>query len=80
MPPYRNTTGDGVIGKPSRHVLAAGLATARDWIRRRVREARTAAELRALDDAQLRDIGVDRSEIASVARGLAQGDATRRKR
>ena len=80
MPLFRNATSDGIAGRQPRHSLTDSLAIARVWIRRRVREARTAAELRALDDDQLRDIGVHRSEIASLARNLAQGDDTRRKR
>ena len=80
MPQPQNATGNGVAGRQARHSLTDSLATALAWVRRRVREARTAAELRALDDDQLRDIGVHRSEIASLARNLAQGDDTRRKR
>ena len=80
MPLFQNATGNGVAGRQARHALTDSLAIARAWIRRRARAARTAAELRALDDDQLRDIGVHRSEIASLARHLAQGDDTRRKR
>ena len=79
MPPFRNATSDGVADRQTRHSLTDSLAIALAWIRCRVREARTAAVLRALDDDQLRDIGVHRSEIASLARGLARDD-TRRKR
>ena len=80
MPRFQNATGNRVAGRRARHALTDSLAIARAWIQRRVRTARTAAELRALDDDQLRDIGVNRSEIASLARHLAQGDHTRRKR
>ena len=79
MPIFQNATGNSVAGRRTRYRLTDSLAMAGAWIRRRVRETRTTAALRALDDHTLRDIGVHRSEIASVARRLAQGDDTRHK-
>lgn len=44
---------------------------ARDWFERRRRYHRTVAELSALDDHVLDDIGVRRADIPAVAAGLA---------
>ena len=56
--------------------VAAGFAgTAARWLRRR----RTSAELLALDDATLKDIGLHRSEIHSIVWGTPH-DRSRRLR
>jgi uncharacterized protein YjiS (DUF1127 family) len=75
--------------------LPAGLASPRPWFetlarafsarlaaaRRRRREAATRLSLEELDDATLRDIGLSRTEIWSVAAELHGGGvATRRPR
>ncbi|MEO1328146.1 MAG: DUF1127 domain-containing protein [Pseudomonadota bacterium] len=49
-----------------------GLWTA---IRRRSARIRTAEQLNALTDAQLRDIGVERGEIEDIARNAAAENA-----
>ncbi len=51
--------------------LGAGLATAWHWVGRRRMRSRTEAELGALSDALLQDIGIERSQIPAVARDLA---------
>lgn len=40
------------------------------WVRRRI-EAQTRAELQGLDERGLRDLGLDRSQIPSVAASVA---------
>ncbi len=52
-------------------ILGAGLATAWHWVGRRWMRNRTEAELGALSDALLQDIGIDRSQIPAIARELA---------
>ncbi len=61
----------------TKHVLLAATDAARATrnglraLRRRLRERRTAASLDTLDDAILKDIGICRCEIPSIARALA---------
>ncbi|MGI9412483.1 MAG: DUF1127 domain-containing protein [Hyphomicrobiales bacterium] len=59
-----------------RNGLAAGgdaVSRAFDWLNRRHKERVAISELYALDDRTLRDIGVPRGEIRSIARALADG-------
>ncbi|HEV7268793.1 MAG TPA: DUF1127 domain-containing protein [Falsiroseomonas sp.] len=58
------------------HLARRALASIRQW----VAEQRTFAELRKLDDATLRDIGVTRWDLRAglvTARERAEGDARR---
>jgi uncharacterized protein YjiS (DUF1127 family) len=48
-------------------IVARGAAKAFAGLAKRMAERRTIAQLRALDDRTLRDIGLHRSEIASYA-------------
>lgn len=49
------------------HWLGRALARARLWLRQRRDLAHTRRSLMALDDGSLRDLGLSRSEIDSVA-------------
>ena len=56
------------------------LMTAQQRAQARRRERETAAILRGLSDATLKDIGIHRTEITSVAANLASDDRERRTR
>lgn len=60
-----------VVELPTVRCLQAGWQILRDsWVRRRI-EAQTRAELHGLDERGLRDLGLDRSQIPSVAATVA---------
>lgn len=63
----RNTAADA-----PRTGFAAGLAAVFRSIARQRRYRKTVSELSRLDDRTLRDIGLERDEIAYVARGLSK--------
>jgi len=58
--------------------VAARVAEFREAIVRRHRQRRAIRQLRLLNDSLLKDIGIHRSEITSVVRGM-DVDTTRRR-
>ena len=73
MPSARRS---GAAGAAHLIADAAGAALAR--LRKTMADRRTIAQLRALDDRTLHDIGLHRSEIASLAREVGADRVRRR--
>lgn len=70
------------LDRAARDVLAALIRRTAAWLRRQqqLADARaTRAALAALDDRTLHDIGLDRSEIASVTASFHTGNRDRRR-